>query len=65
MRLLDPRLFTILPVASLTMFSLDFMAPALGTSDILAAESPPSSPELGISGRPILAALFGVTVTVG
>ena len=47
-----------------TIFSLDFTALAVGTSGILAAGTPPGSPELALSGSPIFATLQSGTVEV-
>ena len=47
-----------------SVYSVDFTALGLGMSTILAAGSPPGSPELASAGMAIFAGLFPATVTV-
>ena len=61
---LSNPLFAIAPGPATSIFSLDFIALTPGSSTILAAGSPPGSPELALASIPIPATLAPATITV-
>ena len=66
--LFDPFTFSIAPGPATSIFSIDFTAATLGfpsSSTILAAGTPPGSPELAFGGAGIAATLNPGTVNVG
>ena len=62
---LDPLTFTVVPGTPMTIFSIDLTAGlGPGSSTILAAGTPPGSPELALAGVGIAASLVRGTVNV-